>query len=85
MSKFSLVSKMFTVLVLFTAVSAHAVRYCNPSRSHPCGKGCIPLDSRCTKNWSTSISGENPNSGGKQHYSDDQVKHVDVAPNDKAK
>ncbi len=73
---------LITILVLFSSIQANAVRYCNPARSKPCGKGCIALDLKCTKNWSTSIVGENPNSGGKKHYEDNEVKHVDVAPTD---
>ena len=71
---------LLMVLSLVFAFNASAVTYCNPAKSRPCGKGCVSLDKSCTKNWSTSIAGINPDSGGKKHYEASEVKHVDKAP-----
>ena len=77
-------SYLFTVLILITGVSsmpqANADVWCNPAKSHPCGNGCARNGSKCTKNWSTSRVGINPDSGGKKHYEDKEVKLVKTPP-----
>jgi hypothetical protein len=58
---------MFPVFVAVMSCSQHskAAMYCHPERSKPCGNGCISLNKRCTKAWTTSISGERPASAKK--------------------
>lgn len=60
--------KTITLLILLAASSVHATTYCNPERSKPCGKGCIPKDRACHKSWTTSLVGERPSAGSGLTY-----------------
>ena len=67
--------KLLLVLAMAMALNAlgnwanakDTVRYCNPSKSKPCGSGCIPLDKLCRTSWTTSKSGKRPATASK-HY-----------------
>ena len=70
---------LFPIFAMVMSCTQHAsaAMYCHPERSKPCGNGCISLNKRCTKSWTTSKVGERPASA-KKYF--DQPKFVENAP-----
>jgi hypothetical protein len=73
---------IITVLALLISAQVNATTYCNPAKSTPCGRGCVAIGKKCTKDWSTSVAGVNPDSGAGKHYEASEVKHVAEAPSE---
>jgi hypothetical protein len=67
-------------LLFSTAKAETCSRYCDPARSRPCGKSCIPKDNNCTKDWTTACVGKRPESAA---INFENPKHVDKAPQSK--
>jgi hypothetical protein len=80
---------MFKVLMFITTVltslglylsAANAEtcsRMCDPARSRPCGKSCIPKDNNCTMSWTTACVGTKEN---RPSINFENPKHLDKAP-----
>lgn len=70
-------------LAALTSKAATTTKYCNPDKSKPCGKGCIPLAKQCHVPWTTSKVGINPNKGSGPVYANPT--YQETAPTSKTK